>query len=193
MFAVNKMLKNHSINKFIILFFIALFCLSAQAQTGEIKCTLNITDRTLDVKIEVPPGKSDKTSFSLSDWAGQQNFAENVYRVAARDKNGNALTVEKTAARTWTIGNAKKAFEISYTVISQKDSFMGNNVRNHFHPTIFKDYAFLWGMSFLLFPEAKELASMPVRLQLNPNEYTNFYTNFEGRANSFDDLSDLFV
>src|SRR5215204_2254200 len=193
MFAVNKMLKNHSINKFIILFFIALFCLSAQAQTGEIKCTLNITDRTLDVKIEVPPGKSDKTSFSLSDWAGQQNFAENVYRVAARDKNGNALTVEKTAARTWTIGNAKKAFEISYTVISQKDSFMGNNLRNHFHPTIFRDYAFLWGMSFPLFPDDGEIAGLPVKIQINPNEYARVYTNFEGAADSFNVLSELFI
>ena len=187
------MLKNYSINKFIIILFIALLCLSAQAQTGEIKLHLNLADRMLDVKIEVPAGKSEKTSFSLSDWAGQQNYADNIYRVAARDKKGNALKIEKTAARTWVVENAKKPFELSYTIVSQKDSFMGNNVRNHFHPTIFKTYAFLWGMTFLFFPDDETIAALPVKLQINPNEYKNFYTNFEAQADSFDDLSDLFV
>ena len=32
-----------------------------------------------------------------------------------------------------------------------------------------------------------------MRLQINPNEYKNYYTNFEGKADSFDDLSDLFI
>jgi predicted metalloprotease with PDZ domain len=185
--------RNHSINKFITILFIALFCLSAQAQVSEIKCSLTLNDRILDVKIEVPPGNLDKTSFSLSDWAGQANYAENIYRVTAKDKNGNTLALEKTDARTWVVNNAKKAFELNYTVISQKDSFMGNNVRNHFHPTIFKNYAFLWGMTFLLFPDEKEILALPVKLQIIPNEYTNYYTNFEGKADSFDDLSELFV
>jgi predicted metalloprotease with PDZ domain len=187
------MLKNYSINKFITVLFIALFCLSARAQTGEIKCTLNLTDRTLDVKIEMPPNNLEKTSFSLSDWAGQQNYADNIYRVAAKDRSGNALPLEKTAARMWLVNNAKKAFELSYTVVSQKDSFMGGNVRNHFHPTLFRDYAFLWGMTFLFFPDAPEIAALPVRLQINPNEYASYYTNFEGKADSFNDLGELFV
>jgi predicted metalloprotease with PDZ domain len=187
------MLKNYSINKFIIFLFIASGALSAAAQTNQIKCTLNLTDRTLDVKIEVPPGKFDKTSFSLSDWGGQPNYAENIYRVSARDINGNALAVEKTAARTWVVNNAKKAFELSYTVVSQKDSFMGTGARNHFHPTLFRDYAFLWGNTFLFFPDDEEIARLPVRLQINPHEYANFYANFDGRAGSFSDLSELFV
>jgi predicted metalloprotease with PDZ domain len=185
--------KNHTINKFLVILFVALFCYQARAQTGEIKLNLSLTDRTLDVKIEVPANRFDKTSFSLSDWAGQPNYAENIYRVAARDKSGNALTVEKTDARTWVVGNAKKAFELSYTVVSQKDNFMGNGVRNHFHPTIFRNYAFLWGMSFLLFPDDKEILSMPVRLEIKPNEYANYYTNFEGKADSFDNLSEFFL
>ncbi len=185
--------KNYPINKFITVLFIALFCLSAKAQTNEIKCTLNLTDRTLDVKIEVPANRFEKTGFSLSDWAGQTNYAENIYRAAARDKSGNALKLEKTGARTWTVNNAKKAFELTYTVVSQKDSFMGTGARNHFHPTIFKDYAFLWGTTFLFFPDEKELAALPVKVQINPNEYANYYTNFEGRADSFNDLNDLFV
>jgi predicted metalloprotease with PDZ domain len=154
---------------------------------------LNLTDRSLDVKIEVPANKSDKTSFGLSDWGGQTNYAENIYRVAARDKNGNALTLEKNDARTWVVNNAKKAFELTYTVVSQKESFMGDNVRNHFHPTIFKDYAFLWGTTFLFLPGEKEIAAMPVRLQIIPNEYKNYYSNFGGRADSFSDLSELFL
>jgi predicted metalloprotease with PDZ domain len=158
-----------------------------------IKCTLTLSDRTLDVKIEVPPNQFDKTSFGLSDWAGQSNYAENIYRVSAKDKNGNALALEKTDARTWTVSNAKKAFELDYTVISQKDSFIGNNVRNHFHPTIFKNYAFLWGMSFLLFPGEKEILGLPAKLQIIPNEYGNYYTNFEGKADSFDHLSEFFL
>jgi predicted metalloprotease with PDZ domain len=185
--------RTYSINKLITILFIALFCLSARGQENEIKCSLTLSDRTLDVKIEVPPNQFDKTSFSLSDWAGQQNYAENIYRVSAKDKNGNALALEKTGARTWVASNAKKAFELDYTVISQKDSFMGNNVRNHFHPTIFKNYAFLWGMSFLMFPVEKEILALPVKLQINPNEYANYYTNFEGKADSFDDLSEFFV
>jgi predicted metalloprotease with PDZ domain len=187
------MLKNYSINKFITVLFIVLFTLSARAQAGEINCTLNLTDRSLDVKIEVPANNSEKTSFGLSDWGGQANYAENIYRVAARDKNGNALTTEKTDARTWVIGNAKKAFELTYTVVSQKGSFMGDDVRNHFHPTIFKDYAFLWGTTFLFHPAEKEIAAMPVRLRIIPNEYKNYYSNFEGKADSFSELSDLFV
>jgi len=185
--------RNYSINKLLTILFIALFCLSARGQTSEIKCSLTLSDRTLDVKIEVPPGNLDKTSFSLSDWAGQQNYAENIYRVTAKDKNGNALVLEKTDVRTWTVSNAKKAFELNYTVVSQKDSFMGNNVRNHFHPTIFKNYAFLWGMTFLLFPDEKEVLALPVKLQIIPNEYVNYYSNFEGKAASFDDLSEFFL
>ncbi len=185
--------KHYSINKFITLLFIALFCLSAQAQTGEIKLTLSLSDRMLDVKIEIPANNLDKTSFTLSDWGGQTNYAENIYRVAARDKNGNALKPEKTDARTWVVNNQKKAFEISYTVVSQKDSFIGNNTRSYFHPTIFKEYAFLWGMTFLFFPDDEAISAMPVRLQINSNEYTRFFTNFESRADSFDDLSELFV
>lgn len=185
--------RKYSINKLLTVLFIALFCLSAQGQTNEIKCSLTLSDRTLDVKVEVPPNRFDKTSFSLSDWAGQQNYAENIYRVSAKDKNGNALTLEKTDARTWVVSNAKKAFELDYTVVSQKDSFMGNSIRNHFHPTIFKNYAFLWGMSFLLFPDEKEVLALPVKLQVIPNEYANYYSNFEGKAASFDDLSEFFL
>ena len=187
------MLKTYSMTKFITVLFIALFCYQARAQTGEIKVNLNLTDRTLDVKIEVPPGGFDKTSFSVSDWAGQTNYAENIYRVAAKNKNGIALPLEKTDARTWVVSNAKRAFELSYTVVSQKDSFMGTNDRNHFHPTLFRNYAFLWGSTFLLFPDDKSLARLPVKIQITPNEYANYYTNFEGKADSFKDLSDLFV
>ncbi len=185
--------KNYPINKFIYLFLLALFCISAKAQTNAIKCTLAFSDRALEVKIEVPPSNLEQTSFSLTDWAGQTNYAENIYRVSAKDKNGNALTLEKNDARTWTIRNGKKAFELSYLVVSQKDSFMGNNVRNHFHPTLFKNYAFLWGTTFLFFPDEKEIAALPVRLQIIPNEYAQFFSNFEGKADSFDDLSELFV
>jgi predicted metalloprotease with PDZ domain len=185
--------KKYSINKIITVIFVALFCYQARAQSGEFNLHLNLTDRAMDVKIEVPASKFDKTSFSLSDWAGQQNYAENIYRVAAKDKSGNALTIEKPDARTWVVVNAKKDFDLSYTVVSQKDSFMGNNVRNHFHPTIFKDYAFLWGMTFLLFPDEKEILRLPVKLEIKPNEYASYYTNFEGKADSFDDLSELFV
>ena len=181
------------INKFVIILFIALLGFSAAAQGSEIRCTLNLSDRMLDVKIEVPAGKNDKTSFNLSDWAGQLNYADNIYRVAAKDKNGNALKLEKTAARVWTVENAKKPFELSYSVVSQKETFMGDNVRSHFHPSIFPKYAFLWGMSFLFFPADDELLKLPVRLQINPNEYARFYTNFEGGADSFDDLSELFI
>ncbi|HEY0460731.1 MAG TPA: hypothetical protein VGC97_16455 [Pyrinomonadaceae bacterium] len=184
--------KNYSL-KFITVLFIVLFCLSARAQNAGIKCSLSLTDRTLDVKIEVPASAFDKTGFRLSDWAGQPNYAENIYRVVARDKGGAALTIEKPDARTWIVANAKRAFALSYTVISQKDSFMGTSARNHFHPTLFRNYAFLWGMTFLLFPVDKKLLSMPVRLQITPNEYARFYTNFDGRAKSFDDLSEFFL
>ncbi len=187
------MLKKYSINKPAIILFIAFAVFSAGAQTGEIKCTLNLSDRMLDVKIEVPAVASEKTSFTLSDWAGQSNYADNIYRVSARDKNGNALRLEKTAGRTWTVENAKKPFELSYSVVSQKDSFMGNNVRSHFHPTIFKDYVFLWGMSFLLFPDDEQIAGLPVKLAIVPNEYVRYFTNFEGSRNSFNDLSELFI
>lgn len=181
-------------SKFVIILFIALYALSAEAQaSGEINLTLTLSDRMLDVKIEVPANDLDKTSFSLSDWGGQTNYAENIYRVAARDKNGNALKPEKTGARTWTVNNQKKAFELTYTVVSQKDSFMGDNTRSHFHPTIFRDYAFLWGMSFLFFPDDKRIAAMPVRLRINPNEYARFYTNLAEKSVSFDELSELFV
>ena len=141
----------------------------------------------------MPASSLDKTGFTLGDWAGQANYAENIYRVAARDANGNALKSVKTGARTWSVDNQKKAFELSYTVVSQKESFMGTGARSHFHPTIFKDYAFLWGSTFLFFPDDREISRMPVRLQVNANEYARFFTNFEGRANSFDDLSELFL
>ena len=186
--------KNYPINKFIALLFIALFAFSADAQqTSEVKLTLSLSDRMLDVKIEVPANTLEKTSFTLSDWGGQANYAENVYRVAARDNRGNVLKPEKTGARTWVVDNRKKAFEISYTVVSQKDSFMGNSTRSHFHPTIFKDYAFLWGSTFLFLPDDREISAMPVRLRIIPNEYARFYTNLAERTDSFADLSELFV
>jgi len=178
------------VRKFAILFFITLFCLSVKA---EIKCVLNLNDRALDVRIDVPKSELEKTSFTVSDWAGETNYAENIYRVTAKDENDKQFTVEKTGARTWTVSNAKKAFELSYTVVAQKDSFMGNNVRSHFHPTIFKNYAFLWGMTFLLFPDAKELLAAPVKLEVIPNEYANYYSNFTEKAASFDDLSEYFL
>lgn len=179
------------VRKFAILLFITLLCVSVKAD--EMKCTFILNDRALDVKIDVPQNNFDKTSFTVSDWAGETNYAENIYRVAAKDKSGKQFAVEKTGARTWTVANAKKPFELSYTVVAQKDSFMGDNVRSHFHPTIFKNYAFLWGMTFLLFPEAKELLAAPVKLQVITNEYANYYSNFTGKAASFDDLSEYFL
>lgn len=187
------MLKKYLINKYLTLLFIALFCLSAQAEPGEINLTLSLSDRMLDVKIEVPANDLDKTSFTLSDWGGQTNYTENIYRVAARDNSGNALTPEKTDARTWTINNQKKAFEITYTVVSQKDSFIGNNTRSYFHPTLFKDYAFLWGMTFLFFPDDEKISALPVSLKIKPNEYGRFFTNLAEKTDSFDDLSELFI
>ncbi|MEZ5424708.1 MAG: PDZ domain-containing protein [Pyrinomonadaceae bacterium] len=173
----------------------ALLTLSARSQTTrQIGLSIDIRDRSLDVKIEVPANDLDKTAFSLSDWAGQDNYAENIYRVSAREKaGGRALTTGKTGARTWTIENAKKAFELSYTVVSQKNSFMGDNVRNHFHPTLFRDYVFLWGAAFLFFPDQKETADLPVKLRIAPNEYGRVYANFGDRADSFNDLNDLLI
>jgi predicted metalloprotease with PDZ domain len=34
---------------------------------------------------------------------------------------------------------------------------------------------------------------LPVKLEIKPNEYANYYTNFEAKADSFDNLSELFV
>lgn len=187
------MTKKYLIYKSAVILFIALSCLSSSAQTGEVKLTLNVSDRMLDVKIEVPANDLEKTSFTLSDWGGQSNYAENIYRVAAREKNGGVLKPEKTDARTWTVNNQKKAFELNYTVVSQKDSFIGNNTRSYFHPTIFKDYAFLWGMTFLFFPDDEKVSALPVRLQINANEYVKAYTNLPEKVNSFDDLSELFI
>jgi predicted metalloprotease with PDZ domain len=189
----NKMTKKYLIHNFAVIFLIALSALFAQAQTGEVKLTLTFSDRMLDVKIEVPASNLEKTAFTLSDWGGQSNYAENIYRVAARDKNGNALKPEKTAARTWAVDNQKKAFELSYTVVSQKDSFIGTGSRSYFHPTIFNNYAFLWGMTFLFFPDDEKISALPVRLQINPNEYARVYSNFAEKADSFDALSELFV
>ncbi|MBS1795310.1 MAG: hypothetical protein JSS81_15745 [Acidobacteria bacterium] len=167
--------------------------LAARAQTGAIDCALDLSDRLLEVRIGVPAGGLDKTSFSLTDWAGQPNYADNVYRVAARDRDGRVLKVEKTGPRTWVVENAKKAFELGYTVVSQKEIFMGGRTRNHFHPTLFKDYAFLWGSTFLMFPDAEELLARPVNLKIDAHEYGAYYTNFANRADRFDDLSELFV
>jgi predicted metalloprotease with PDZ domain len=188
------MLKKHFLNRLLMLLSLALFASAAAAQPAqEINCRIGLSDRALDVRIEVPANRFEKTSFSLTDWGGQQNFADNVYRVTARDAGGNALSVEKTGARGWSVANAKKAFALSYTVVSQKDSFMGGGARNHFHPTLFKDYAFLWGSAFLFFPDEAEIAGIPVKLEIDPHEYGTAYSNFAGRAAAFSDLGDLFV
>ncbi|HEY8561077.1 MAG TPA: hypothetical protein VIL74_11950 [Pyrinomonadaceae bacterium] len=186
-------MRNYTIGKFTVFLLIAFASVAARAQASEIKCTLNLSDRMLDVKIEMPANKFDKTSFTLSDWAGQPNYADNVYRLNARDKSGKPLPLEKTSARTIVVENAKKAFDLTYTVVSQKETFMGAGARNHFHPTLFKDYAFLWGITFLFFPDEEELAALPARLRIIPNEYVRYFTNFEEVSNSFNDLGDLFV
>lgn len=186
-------MKKSSINNTLPILLILLFCLSAFAQTNEIKCVLSFNDRMLDVEIEVPENSLDKTSFGLTDEGGQNNYASNIYRVTAKDEKGNRLNVVKSDARTWTISNLKKPFKLSYSVVSQKENFMGGGVRNHFHPSIFKNYAFLWGTSFLFYPENEKLASMPVKLQIIPNEYKNYYTNFEGKADSYHELEQFFV
>lgn len=178
----------------ILLSILSLFGLDVSAQKAkEIKCSLSLNDRALEVKIEMPANRFEKTGFSLTNWGGQANYADNVYRLAAADKTGAVLMVEKNGERDFTVKNQKKAFEITYTIVVQKDDFMGNNKRNHFHPTLFKNYVFLWGSSFLLYPKAAEIATLPTLLQIAGNEYGVVYTNFKEKAASFDDLRELFI
>lgn len=190
----NHYLIHKAVKVCLLVVFIGLFSAVSFAQTpkSEVKCSLVLKDRMLDVKLEIPADKFDKTGFSLSDWAGQNNYIENIYRLSATGKNGDSLPLEKTGDRTWTVMNRRQAFDLTYTVVSQKDNFMGNNVRNHFHPTLLKNYASLWGSSFLLYPDEKEIAALPVKLQIIPNEYGNIYSNFEKGADSFEDLSEFF-
>jgi predicted metalloprotease with PDZ domain len=187
------MLKKSLTGKFTCILWLLLFSLSVRSQADAIKCTLNLKDRMLDVKIDVPPTSLAKTSFSLTDWAGQANYAEDIYRVSASDRSGNSLNVKNIGARTWIVENAKKAFELAYTVVSQKDFFMGDRVRNQFHPTLFKNYAFLWGRSFLFYPDDADTRRLPVRLRIVPNDYVNVYSNFGGMSTSFEDLRELFI
>lgn len=184
-----------SVHFFILPMLIGILAISASAQSArrEIDCQLSLDDRLLEVKMTIPASKPAKTGFRISDWAGVNNYADNIYRVRATDARGNNLALEKSDERTWTVAGNGRAFTLSYQVVSQKESFMGNNTRGHFHPTLFRDYAFLWGATFLLLPTNDEIAELPVNFKATPGSYRVLYSNFDGRVKSFNDFSDLFL
>lgn len=165
----------------------------SQDARREIDCRLSLDDRQLEVKMTIPASVLPKINFRISDWAGVNNYADNIYRVRAQDAEGKSLPLEKTDERTWTVNGNNRAFTLSYQVVSQKESFMGNNLRGHFHPTLFRDYAFLWGQTFLLQPVEDEIAELPVNFKAAPGSYGVLYSNFDGRVKSFNDFSDLFL
>lgn len=180
---------------FMFLMLIGVLAVNTFARTArrEIDCQLSLDDRLLEVKMTIPASKLTKTGFRISDWAGVNNYADNIYRVRATDAKGNNLMLEKTDDRTWTVTGNGRAFTLSYQVVSQKESFMGNSSRGHFHPTLFRDYAFLWGATFLLMPTEDEIAELPVNVKATPGSYKVLYSNFNGRVKSFNDFSDLFL
>lgn len=180
---------------FILSALTGIFVVTSLGQTAkrEIYCHLALDDRMLEVKMAIPASKQAKTEFKVSDWAGVDNYADNIYRVRATDAGGNNLALEKTDERTWTVTGSGRPFTLSYEVVSQKESFMGSNSRGQFQPTLFRDYAFLWGATFLLHPTADELAELPVNLKITPGSYRISYSNFEGRVKSFNEFSDLFL
>ena len=97
---MNVMIKNYSINKLPTIFLLLLFCLSAKAQNGEIKCTFNLNDQMLDVKIEVPENRLGETKFALEDLGGQFDHAAWSLDVSALAPGSYDLVVYAWSNRT---------------------------------------------------------------------------------------------
>lgn len=174
---------------------IGVFIVAANAHSAKraIDCQLSLNNGRLEVRMTIPAGRQTKTGFRISDWAGVSNYAENIRQVRATDTKGVNLPIEKTDDRTWIVSGDGRAFTLSYEVVSQKESFMGTKPRENFHPTLFRDYAFLWGQTFLLQPVEDEISELPVNLKITPGGYGVLYSNFGKRVKSFNEFSDLFL
>jgi predicted metalloprotease with PDZ domain len=117
-------------------FFLALLLLPALA-ASEVRYWLQPEpgNRSVLVQIEVADAK-DKESFSIPAWSPGfyffQNYQEKIYDLRAVAPGGEALPIERTGLRTWTVANpTRMPVRILYRVLGDDPGlgFFGVSVR----------------------------------------------------------------
>jgi hypothetical protein len=132
--------------------------------------TIALHDRALQVRARFPVAAQESVAFELHSWAGY-DFYGDVDGVAAADLRGNVLAVESKGNGQWLVPNHRQPFELRWRVKAPKDSMMGNVPGGQFHASLFADWAVMWGHAFILAPVSGPLASGPVAVQVEANEY----------------------
>src|SRR6476659_4556099 len=135
-----------------------LFCALARAAS---QYTIDLHDRAATVRARFPQAVEDTVTFVLHPWAGYSDFHRDIDRVAASDFQGNSLSVESRTPGEWVVRNKRRPFELTWRVTSAKDGMMGNGPGGQFHATICREWALMWGHSFVLVPVRSPLADAP--------------------------------
>ncbi|HEX8393672.1 MAG TPA: hypothetical protein VF665_15110 [Longimicrobium sp.] len=131
------------------------------------------------VDLCVPATDADSVGFALREWGGVETFADNVTEIAATAADGAVLPVERRGTDRWMVrSGARRAFRVAYTIRHDKPSFMGTEEGGHFQPTLFPDWALLWGPSYLVRPMTDALTEIPAGVRIDAGPYRTAYPSW---------------
>ncbi|MBU1107085.1 MAG: hypothetical protein KKB51_10485 [Candidatus Riflebacteria bacterium] len=139
--------------------------------------TISLKGQALNVRIDCPAGSNEPSVFGISDWAGIENFSDNIYHVEASSASNDRLKIAKPYSNRWVVNNDGKAFSLQYVLRSSKSNFIGIDEEDSFQPTFLKNLTFLWGYSVFLTPANDYLRSFPVRLIIDNETETKLFSS----------------
>lgn len=156
-----------------------------------IEVELSFQDRALGVSARFPKLAEDEVQFELAHWAGVRDFHKNISLLKAVDNENNPLQVDVVSDGVWRVQSNKRPFELSYLVSHEKPTFTVGRTE-HFQPSLFQDWAFLWGQSYLLVPQNHRYQDRPVEVSIKPGSYQSTWPSWasDGKLNSFHELAD---
>ncbi len=139
--------------------------LSSRSFADTIDVVLELTPGRATVEIRYPATELVFVHLALPSWAGLR-FDEGVAELSASTTAGEPILIRPGEAGEWEIPVGREAFSLSYSIRSEKTSFVGDGGVEAWLPTLTPDLSFLWGTSWFLRPADASLATLPVRLRV---------------------------
>lgn len=147
------------------------------ASADTIRVNVAIESAAIRVDIALPAIAHDSLIWSVSRWAGVDDFAADFDSMTATDPTGKILEPMQSGNGRWVLASAHQPVRLAYRVHNQRTSFMGDSRTDQFHVALFGDWMFAWGYGWLVEFEDSLVNRLPVSVTIASPHYGDISSN----------------
>ncbi|MEX2282526.1 MAG: hypothetical protein WEE89_08580 [Gemmatimonadota bacterium] len=158
------------------------------APVDTVRMTITPRGGDLHVTAAFPRSSADSIVFRLPPWAGVSDLWRMVTVDDAQTADGASLPVVTTSG-AWIVHDTRAPFTLRWRVAAGRFLFAGSNRSDLFRPFLAPDWGLAWGHGWVLQPDDSALARTPVKLRVEPGDYSRTALSRPGRLPSLPALA----